>query len=110
MHELAERVGWKMHKRDEDLIIRFCNEIGVDKGVFKVWMHNNKMAFDVKKDSGNHNNDNGSPGGGIDFLTNRNNHHEQSKCLPSYVCRFLSRFQGDKQFIGDRFGFWFVDY
>lgn len=76
MHELAERVGWKMQKRDEDLIIGFCNEIGVDKGVFKVWMHNNKMTFGIKKDSGNHHNDNGSPGGGIGFLTDRNNHHE----------------------------------
>ncbi|XP_024978229.1 zinc-finger homeodomain protein 9-like isoform X2 [Cynara cardunculus var. scolymus] len=90
MQELAERVGWKMQKRDEDLIIGFCNEIGVEKGVFKVWMHNNKMNLGSKKDSGNQN-DNGSYGGagagagGIDFLSNRDNndnhhhhhHHQQ---------------------------------
>lgn len=83
MQELAERVGWKMQKRDEDLIIGFCNEIGVEKGVFKVWMHNNKTNLGSKKDSGNQN-DNGSYGGGIDFLSNRDNdnhhhHHQQQQ-------------------------------
>ncbi|KAK6153007.1 hypothetical protein DH2020_012646 [Rehmannia glutinosa] len=48
MLELAERVGWKMQKRDEDVINEFCSEIGVDKGVFKVWMHNNKNTFGKK--------------------------------------------------------------
>ncbi|XP_037492068.1 zinc-finger homeodomain protein 11-like [Jatropha curcas] len=42
MYQFAERVGWKMQKRDEELIQEFCNEVGVDKGVLKVWMHNNK--------------------------------------------------------------------
>ncbi|XP_055806125.1 zinc-finger homeodomain protein 9-like [Solanum dulcamara] len=42
MLEFAERVEWKMQKRDEDLVNNFCNEIGVEKGVLKVWMHNNK--------------------------------------------------------------------
>lgn len=45
MHEFAERVGWKMQKRDEEEIRDFCREIGVDKGVLKVWMHNNKNTF-----------------------------------------------------------------
>ncbi|GKE04901.1 zinc-finger homeodomain protein 9-like protein [Tanacetum coccineum] len=31
MHEIASKVGWKMQKRDEDLINGFCNEIGVDR-------------------------------------------------------------------------------
>ncbi|PWA44216.1 zinc-finger homeodomain-containing protein 9 [Artemisia annua] len=74
MHELAERVGWKMQKKDEDLILGFCNEIGVDRGVFKVWMHNNKMTLgNIKKDtvtSHTENHHNGSSGGiGIDFET-----------------------------------------
>nr|CAC34409.1 ZF-HD homeobox protein [Flaveria bidentis] len=81
MHELAERVGWKMQKKDEDLIIGFCNEIGVDKGVFKVWMHNNKMTFGGKKDSDNHLAGNGSSGGGLDFF-NRNNHQQQQQQQP----------------------------
>ncbi|KAI3776980.1 hypothetical protein L1987_46773 [Smallanthus sonchifolius] len=70
MHELAERVDWKIQTKDEDLIMRFLNEIGVDKGVFKVWMHNNKMTLG-KKDSGHQHVDSGSSGGGVDFLINR---------------------------------------
>ncbi|KAL8251254.1 hypothetical protein R6Q59_034947 [Mikania micrantha] len=71
MHELAERVGWKMQKKDEDLIIGFCNEIGVDKGVFKVWMHNNKTTFGGKKDSSDHQIGNGFSGSGVDFFQQR---------------------------------------
>ncbi|KAI3665878.1 hypothetical protein L6452_44513 [Arctium lappa] len=84
MQEIAERVGWKMQKRDEEMIIGFCNEIGVEKGVFKVWMHNNKTTFG-KKDFGNDDNNNGNGfsgdgdggggGGGIDFMISRNNNH-----------------------------------
>ncbi|XP_024973815.1 zinc-finger homeodomain protein 10-like [Cynara cardunculus var. scolymus] len=42
MQEFAERIGWKMLKSEEETIVGFCNQIGVDKGVFKVWMHNHK--------------------------------------------------------------------
>ncbi|XP_027075059.1 zinc-finger homeodomain protein 9-like [Coffea eugenioides] len=52
MLDFAEKVGWKIQKRDEDLIAEFCNEIGVDKGVLKVWMHNNKNTFG-KRDQAN---------------------------------------------------------
>ncbi|KAG2307625.1 hypothetical protein Bca4012_083380 [Brassica carinata] len=45
MHEFADRVGWKMQKRDEDDVSDFCRQIGVEKGVLKVWMHNNKNTF-----------------------------------------------------------------
>lgn len=76
MHELAERVGWKMQKKDEDLIISFCNEIGVEKGVFKVWMHNNKMTLGNKKDSAIDNGSSGGVGGGIDFLTNHQHQNQ----------------------------------
>ncbi|KAI9119075.1 hypothetical protein K1719_009750 [Acacia pycnantha] len=54
MHQFAERVGWKMQKRDDDLVQEFCHEVGVDRGVLKVWMHNNKNNF-VKKDAMNGN-------------------------------------------------------
>nr|KYP38618.1 ZF-HD homeobox protein At4g24660 family [Cajanus cajan] len=50
MHKFAEKVGWKMQKRDEDLIHDFCNEVGVDRSVLKVWMHNNKNSL-AKKDT-----------------------------------------------------------
>ncbi|URE44139.1 ZF-HD protein dimerization region [Musa troglodytarum] len=45
MQELSERLGWRMQKRDEGQVEECCRQIGVDKGVFKVWMHNNKHAF-----------------------------------------------------------------
>ncbi|XP_061356088.1 zinc-finger homeodomain protein 9-like [Gastrolobium bilobum] len=45
MHEFADRVGWKMQKRDEDMVMEFCNEVGVDRSVLKVWMHNNKNTY-----------------------------------------------------------------
>ncbi|XP_041994636.1 zinc-finger homeodomain protein 10-like [Salvia splendens] len=48
MLEFAEKADWKMHKRDEGATNSFCGEIGVDKGVFKVWMHNNKNTFGKK--------------------------------------------------------------
>ncbi|XP_051140199.1 zinc-finger homeodomain protein 9-like [Andrographis paniculata] len=44
MQEFAEKIGWKMQKAEEDATVDFLSEIGVDKGVFKVWMHNNKNA------------------------------------------------------------------
>ncbi|KAK4732754.1 hypothetical protein R3W88_025742 [Solanum pinnatisectum] len=41
MLEFAERVGWKLQKRDKVLISEFCRAIGVEKRVFKAWLHNN---------------------------------------------------------------------
>ncbi|KAK8586844.1 hypothetical protein V6N13_085865 [Hibiscus sabdariffa] len=72
MLEFAERIGWKIQKRDEEAIQEFCNEVGVDRGVLKVWMHNNKNTFGKKdqtfnggesannndEDDNNNNNDN----------------------------------------------------
>ncbi|TMW82648.1 hypothetical protein EJD97_005476 [Solanum chilense] len=69
MQEFAERVGWKMQKRDEDLVSNICNEIGVEKGVLKVWMHNNKNTFGKKSDQPN----SGSGDGDND---NDDNHHQ----------------------------------
>ncbi|XAR56000.1 hypothetical protein NMG60_11036271 [Bertholletia excelsa] len=45
MLSFSEKLGWKMMKSDEELVEEFCNEIGVGKGVLKVWMHNNKNTF-----------------------------------------------------------------
>ncbi|KAF9671242.1 hypothetical protein SADUNF_Sadunf12G0027100 [Salix dunnii] len=45
MTEFAEKLGWKLQRRDEDdEVERFCNEIGVSRQVFKVWMHNHKNS------------------------------------------------------------------
>lgn len=51
MLHFAERVGWKMQKRDEDLVRDFCNQVGVERGVLKVWMHNNKNTMGKKTDT-----------------------------------------------------------
>ncbi|XP_014520206.1 zinc-finger homeodomain protein 2 [Vigna radiata var. radiata] len=44
MQNFSENLGWRMQKGDEGLVQDFCNEIGVSRGVFKVWMHNNKNS------------------------------------------------------------------
>ncbi|KAK4341694.1 hypothetical protein RND71_040195 [Anisodus tanguticus] len=49
MLEFAERVGWRMQKQNEEIINKLCNEIGVEKGLLKVWMHNNKNNFGRKE-------------------------------------------------------------
>jgi len=48
MHLFAEKMGWRMQKQDEAIVQQFCNEIGVGKGVLKVWMHNNKHTLGKK--------------------------------------------------------------
>ncbi|KAF0915407.1 hypothetical protein E2562_036104 [Oryza meyeriana var. granulata] len=45
MQELSERLGWRLQKRDEVIVDDWCRDIGVGKGVFKVWMHNNKHNY-----------------------------------------------------------------
>ncbi|KAK4360740.1 hypothetical protein RND71_019692 [Anisodus tanguticus] len=88
MLEFAERVGWKILKQDEDLVSNFCNEIGVEKGVLKVWMHNNKNTFGKKLDQhvdDNNNNGNTNNVNGFCIVSGNNNtdlkfhlHHESS--------------------------------
>ncbi|XP_010926548.1 zinc-finger homeodomain protein 9 [Elaeis guineensis] len=45
MQEMSERLGWRMPKKDEVVVREFCRQIGVERGVFKVWMHNNKHTY-----------------------------------------------------------------
>lgn len=42
MMEFADKLGWKIQKQDEQEIRQFCSQVGVQREVFKVWMHNNK--------------------------------------------------------------------
>ncbi|XP_039004130.1 zinc-finger homeodomain protein 11-like isoform X2 [Hibiscus syriacus] len=69
MHGFAERVGWRMPRGEERLVKEFCNEVGVDREVLKVWMHNNKNTFGKKGmlAVGNLN---------LDCNNNKNNHNE----------------------------------
>ncbi|GER44613.1 ZF-HD homeobox domain-containing protein [Striga asiatica] len=68
MHRFAAAMGWRMQKSDDAAVREFCREVGVTKGVLKVWMHNNKNTF-VKKEAGNNGGlisfENVGAGGGI---------------------------------------------
>ncbi|KAL2903890.1 Zinc-finger homeodomain protein 8 [Bienertia sinuspersici] len=44
MYEFSEKIGWKLKKGEERLVEDFCKQVGVDRSVFKVWMHNNKHS------------------------------------------------------------------
>ncbi|XP_057425927.1 zinc-finger homeodomain protein 10-like [Lotus japonicus] len=46
-----------MQKKDEDFVQNFFNEIGIERWVLKVWMHNNKNTFG-KRDGSNEINNN----------------------------------------------------
>ncbi|KAK8652790.1 hypothetical protein V6N13_126815 [Hibiscus sabdariffa] len=46
MLALAERLGWRIQKQDEEIVQQFCSETGVKRHVLKVWMHNNKHTLD----------------------------------------------------------------
>uniref|UniRef100_A0A803QME6 Uncharacterized protein n=1 Tax=Cannabis sativa TaxID=3483 RepID=A0A803QME6_CANSA len=70
MYEFAERVGWKMQKRDEDIVMEFCNDVGVDKGVLKVWMHNNKNTLGKKDINGGGASTDDDDDGGVHVATN----------------------------------------
>nr|GEX77089.1 zinc-finger homeodomain protein 11-like [Tanacetum cinerariifolium] len=50
MNLFAEKIGWKMQRCDDKMVMDFCNGIGIRRGIFKVWMHNNKNTFGNKKD------------------------------------------------------------
>ncbi|KAL3636237.1 hypothetical protein CASFOL_020784 [Castilleja foliolosa] len=51
MQSFSAKVGWKLQRGDEAAVKEFCHEIGVTKGVLKVWMHNNKNSFGNKDTS-----------------------------------------------------------
>lgn len=45
MMEMAERLGWRIQQQDEGMVQSFCAESGIQRQVFKVWMHNNKHTL-----------------------------------------------------------------
>ncbi|XP_043723266.1 zinc-finger homeodomain protein 11-like [Telopea speciosissima] len=55
MFAFSEKLGWKLQKKDKELVEEFCNEVGVEKGILKVWMHNNKHSS-TKRENANNNN------------------------------------------------------
>ncbi|PAN12853.1 hypothetical protein PAHAL_2G295300 [Panicum hallii] len=48
MLAFAERLGWRIQKHDEAAVQQFCDEVGVQRRVLKVWMHNNKHTLGKK--------------------------------------------------------------
>ncbi|XP_020217682.1 zinc-finger homeodomain protein 9 [Cajanus cajan] len=78
MQSFSEKLGWRMQKVDEGMLQNFCHEIGVSRGVFKVWMHNNKNSsrkrslepLDNKINASATDNNNNNP-----YNTNASNHH-----------------------------------
>ncbi|KAL1539434.1 zinc-finger homeodomain protein 10-like [Salvia divinorum] len=60
MRSFSVKLGWKMQKSDDAAVKEFCHEIGVSKGVLKVWMHNNKNICRRESSSGG-----GSGSGGV---------------------------------------------
>ncbi|KAM1701901.1 hypothetical protein ACFXTN_025105 [Malus domestica] len=49
MTEVAEKLGWRIQKHDEQEVQKLCSEVGIKRQVFKVWMHNNKKAMKKKQ-------------------------------------------------------------
>ncbi|XP_018456778.2 LOW QUALITY PROTEIN: zinc-finger homeodomain protein 11 [Raphanus sativus] len=45
MRAFAEKAGWKINGCDEKSVRGFCSENGIERGVLKVWMHNNKYSL-----------------------------------------------------------------
>ncbi|XAR65190.1 hypothetical protein NMG60_11009212 [Bertholletia excelsa] len=86
MLSFSEKLGWKMQKSDEGLVEEFCNQVGVGKGVLKVWMHNNKNTFgkrDINFSISNSNNNDrvvnfDDINNGASTTTNSLNHNESS--------------------------------
>ena len=91
MLRFSEKLGWRMQKGDEELVQEFCNEVRVSRGVFKVWMHNNKNNFRKRSletimgndnaatiDEKNVNGDDHNGGVGINNSYNNNNNTSSS--------------------------------
>ncbi|KAJ8765266.1 hypothetical protein K2173_011963 [Erythroxylum novogranatense] len=48
MLSFAEKAGWKLQKLEESVVEGFCQEIGIERRVLRVWMYNNKHSFAKK--------------------------------------------------------------
>ncbi|KAG1328226.1 zinc-finger homeodomain protein 4 [Cocos nucifera] len=49
MLSFAEKIGWRLQRQEESVVEQFCQEIGVNRKVLKVWMHNNKHNLAKKE-------------------------------------------------------------
>lgn len=57
MADFAAQIGWKVQKRDQcggqDEVSRFCEDIGITRQVFKIWIHNHKGGAAAGTSAGN---------------------------------------------------------
>ncbi|XP_028762081.1 zinc-finger homeodomain protein 11-like [Neltuma alba] len=94
MFQFSEKLGWRMQKGEDRMVQDFCNEVGVSRGVFKVWMHNNKNTFKKKSEIGNTQTEkinegddcsagnNRGGGGGFDCdINDDNDHRNEDSCI-----------------------------
>lgn len=42
MKRFAEKLGWRPQKHDEKEVEQFCDELGISRKIFKVWLCNNR--------------------------------------------------------------------
>ncbi|CAJ2636248.1 unnamed protein product [Trifolium pratense] len=45
MLDFAITLGWKIQKKDGNIVEEFCKQIGVQRHVFNIWIHNNKHTL-----------------------------------------------------------------
>ncbi|CAN8239082.1 unnamed protein product [Cochlearia groenlandica] len=45
MRSFAEKAKWRINGCDEKCVRDLCDDVGIERCVFKVWMHNNKYSF-----------------------------------------------------------------
>jgi ZF-HD class homeobox domain-containing protein len=45
MMDFATTLGWKIQKKDGNIVEDFCKQIGLQRHVFNVWIHNNKYTL-----------------------------------------------------------------
>ncbi|KAG8383088.1 hypothetical protein BUALT_Bualt05G0148200 [Buddleja alternifolia] len=79
MRSFSDKLGWRMQKSDEAAVREFCDEIGVEKGVLKVWMHNNKSKKEINGGCGGGDHDVAMNGGGGGRLISFENNCRESE-------------------------------
>ncbi|XWS62443.1 hypothetical protein CRYUN_Cryun06bG0011200 [Craigia yunnanensis] len=47
MMRFADNLGWRLQRHDDTEIQQFCEEVGITKRVFAVWMNNNRRRKDL---------------------------------------------------------------
>ena len=46
MKRFANKLGWRSQRHDDAEIQQFCEEVGITKRVFVIWLNNNRHRKD----------------------------------------------------------------